>query len=303
MDDNDPASGLSAAMAGMTVEARSSAAVKKNVWQTRMEEQQQQRIAKERARARAEAEAEARAGAMKMVMMRERERQEEEEASSRRREQQQQAMHQQQQGHASWDMHRPPPQHQQGYPVGRIGHAPLHHARAKGPPASSPWSHYGGYTNAYNQPMAYPSNGHSHSSRSQPGRRSDGLSHHNGHLHSPSVPAWNTPLSYASRDIPPSPQETESMHVHDVNAHYRMLREQNHRQNSRDFSSQLNNYILQVLLPPILLQEWQMNLMEQGRRSIELIAQSICPGAALVPFGSVVNGLALRNSGESVMVR
>lgn len=68
-------------------------------------------------------------------------------------------------------------------------------------------------------------------------------------------------------------------------------------QSAVSFTSRLHHYFHQVLLPSIRPVQWEVDTIEMGRRTIEGLIQSICPGGRLVPFGSMVNRLALRNSG------
>jgi hypothetical protein len=79
---------------------------------------------------------------------------------------------------------------------------------------------------------------------------------------------------------------------------YKIQREQNCRPD-QSFTGRMHHYILQVLLPPIMPLRVDTDFLEIGRRIIEGLVQEICPGSRLVPFGSLVNNLALRNSGGS----
>jgi len=64
------------------------------------------------------------------------------------------------------------------------------------------------------------------------------------------------------------------------------------------FPDQLQHYLVQQLFPTILPIAHETATLEMGRQTIEQIIQEICPGGRLVPFGSLVNDLGLRHSGE-----
>jgi hypothetical protein len=157
----------------------------------------------------------------------------------------------------------PPPLHVNGV----HGRLPQH---APHPPHASALHHYNAKP-AIHQHQA----GHAH--RAPPWQ-----SHHVAKVAS----ATATPQHHIQEELPEDPL-----------SRYRILYERNCRPDA-GFAGQLNHYIRQVLLTPIMPQQSQTELMEQGRRTIEGIVQTLCPGGRLVPFGSLVNDLALRNSGE-----
>lgn len=91
-------------------------------------------------------------------------------------------------------------------------------------------------------------------------------------------------------------QDHPHPHSTDPRAQYQALRIQETRPES--FTGRMHHYLMQVLLPSILPIQEETAMLEWGRRQIEGLTQEICPGGRLVPFGSLVNDLALRNSGE-----
>lgn len=99
---------------------------------------------------------------------------------------------------------------------------------------------------------------------------------------------------------PPFPYQHPHNHPHphpaDPRAQYEALRVQETRPAS--FTGRMHHYLMQVLLPSVLPIQEETAMLEWGRRQIEGLIQEICPGGRLVPFGSLVNDLALRNSGE-----
>jgi terminal uridylyltransferase len=64
------------------------------------------------------------------------------------------------------------------------------------------------------------------------------------------------------------------------------------------YTAELTNCII-AFLSPILPTEEEYRIKEATRRQLERLAAKVSPGAKLLAFGSMANGFALRNSGES----
>jgi hypothetical protein len=64
------------------------------------------------------------------------------------------------------------------------------------------------------------------------------------------------------------------------------------------FPDQLQEYLVKTLLPTVLPLKHETAVLEMGRQTIEQLVQDICPCGRLVPFGSLVNDLGLRHSGQ-----
>lgn len=240
---------------------------KRNIWQVR---QEQHRIARETADRRA----------------RERQRERQDGAFPNEHEERTHA----------WGNRPKPPQH--ASPGSYMARLPVRHDHPQGNGSVAAWSHSDERKKANNQQVARYNNTaclvEDQTAVDKP------LAANNVPFRCGRDPAERSLKVPASGTLPSNLKHTvtrceDSKTIHSPSAQYHILRERN-RQEDAGFTGQLHIYVLQVLLPPVLFQESQRSLMEEGRRQIEAIAQSVCPRADLVPFGSVVNGLALRNS-------
>ena len=67
---------------------------------------------------------------------------------------------------------------------------------------------------------------------------------------------------------------------------------------SEIMARELTQVLVHSFIPSILPTPEEYQVKEAARKFLEGLAERVCPGAKLLPFGSQANGMALRNSGE-----